>query len=67
VKLSEEQSAIAEKLLLEIGERLRFLNEVGLEYLTLDRLSRRFPAARRSAFSWRLRWDQDWWDTLRSR
>ncbi|HEX4484761.1 MAG TPA: excinuclease ABC subunit UvrA [Terriglobales bacterium] len=39
VKLSKEQAAIAEKLLQEIGERLRFLNEVGLEYLTLDRLS----------------------------
>ena len=39
VKLTEQQSAIAEKLLIEIQERLRFLNEVGLEYLTLDRLS----------------------------
>ena len=39
IELNKEQAAIAEKLLLEIGERLRFLNEVGLEYLTLDRLS----------------------------
>jgi excinuclease ABC subunit A len=39
VKLTEQQAAIAEKLLEEISERLRFLNEVGLEYLTLDRLS----------------------------
>ncbi len=39
IKLSEEQAAIAERLLLEIQERLRFLNEVGLEYLTLDRLA----------------------------
>jgi len=39
ISLSQEQSAIAEKLLLELLERLRFLNEVGLEYLTLDRLS----------------------------
>ena len=39
VKLSAEQASIAEKLLLEIRERLRFLNEVGLEYLSLDRLS----------------------------
>jgi excinuclease ABC subunit A len=39
VKLSEQQAAIAEKLLQEIGERLRFLNDVGLEYLTLDRLA----------------------------
>jgi excinuclease ABC subunit A len=39
VQLSEQQAAIAEKLLEEVRERLRFLNEVGLEYLTLDRLS----------------------------
>jgi len=39
VQLSPQQAAIAEKLLLEIQERLRFLNEVGLEYLTLDRLA----------------------------
>jgi excinuclease ABC subunit A len=39
VQLSREQADIAEKLLQEIRERLGFLNEVGLEYLTLDRLS----------------------------
>jgi excinuclease ABC subunit A len=39
LKLSKEQTAIAEKLLIELQERLRFLNEVGLEYLTLDRLA----------------------------
>jgi excinuclease ABC subunit A len=39
VQLTEQEAGIADKLLLEIRERLRFLNEVGLEYLTLDRLS----------------------------
>jgi excinuclease ABC subunit A len=39
VTLSEMEAAIAGKLLHEIQERLRFLNEVGLEYLTLNRLS----------------------------
>ena len=39
VHLSAQQEAIAGKLLQEIRDRLRFLNEVGLEYLTLDRLS----------------------------
>jgi excinuclease ABC subunit A len=39
VKLSAEETDIADKLLQEIRERLRFLNDVGLEYLTLDRLS----------------------------
>ncbi len=37
--LSPEQEKIAGKLLEEIRARLRFLNEVGLEYLTLDRLA----------------------------
>jgi excinuclease ABC subunit A len=39
VELSAEEADIAERLLQEIRERLRFLNDVGLEYLTLDRLS----------------------------
>ena len=39
VDLSPQEADIADKLLQEIRERLRFLNDVGLEYLTLDRLS----------------------------
>jgi excinuclease ABC subunit A len=39
LQLSPQESAIADKLLVEIRERLRFLNDVGLEYLTLDRLA----------------------------
>ncbi len=39
LQLTEQEAGIAEKLLQEIQERLRFLNDVGLEYLTLDRLS----------------------------
>jgi excinuclease ABC subunit A len=39
VQLSPEEAEIAERLLQEIRERLLFLNDVGLEYLTLDRLS----------------------------
>jgi len=39
IQLTPQQAAIAERLLIEIQERLRFLNEVGLEYLTLDRLA----------------------------
>ncbi len=39
VELSPQEAEIADKLLQEIRERLRFLNDVGLEYLTLDRLS----------------------------
>ena len=36
-KLSAKQQEIGERLLLEIGERLHFLSEVGLNYLTLAR------------------------------
>jgi excinuclease ABC subunit A len=39
LQLSPAEAEIADKLLQEIRERLRFLNEVGLEYLTLDRLT----------------------------
>jgi excinuclease ABC subunit A len=39
LQLSTEEAAIADKILLEIRQRLKFLNDVGLEYLTLDRLS----------------------------
>jgi excinuclease ABC subunit A len=39
LKLSEEQTAIAERLLAEIRSRLKFMLEVGLDYLSLDRLA----------------------------
>ena len=39
LKLSESESFIAERLLIEIRNRISFLMEVGLEYLTLNRAS----------------------------
>src|SRR6185369_4874309 len=39
LQLTEKELAIAEKVLKEIRRRLSFLSNVGLEYLTLDRLS----------------------------
>ncbi len=39
LSLAEEQSAIADRLLVEIRSRLKFLLDVGLDYLTLDRLA----------------------------
>jgi len=36
-KLTPKQQEIADRILREINERLGFLNDVGLEYLTLDR------------------------------
>ena len=39
LKISETERIIAKRLLTEINNRLEFLDEVGLGYLTLDRLS----------------------------
>src|SRR5438270_3528997 len=39
LELSPEQSAIADRVLFETRRRLKFLVEVGLDYLTLDRLA----------------------------
>ena len=39
LKLSDAETVIADKVLEEIQQRLRFLDEVGLDYLTLDRLT----------------------------
>jgi excinuclease ABC subunit A len=39
LELPTEQNAIAERILFEIRRRLRFLVDVGLDYLTLDRLA----------------------------
>ena len=39
LKLTREKTEIAGKILEQIQERLKFLNDVGLEYLTLDRLA----------------------------
>jgi excinuclease ABC subunit A len=39
LELSQKEQAIAEKVLKEIQRRLSFLSDVGLDYLSLDRLS----------------------------
>src|SRR5271157_687580 len=39
LELTRQEAGIADKLLEEINDRLRYLNDVGLEYLTLDRLA----------------------------
>jgi excinuclease ABC subunit A len=39
LQLTEKETAIADKVLKEIRRRLAFLSDVGLDYLTLDRLS----------------------------
>ncbi len=39
VELKPEQRAVADKILREVQQRLRFLHDVGLDYLTLNRLA----------------------------
>ncbi len=39
LQLNEHEAAVSKRLLTEIKNRLKFLKEVGLDYLTLDRLS----------------------------
>jgi excinuclease ABC subunit A len=39
LELTRQEAGIADKLLEEINDRLRYLSDVGLEYLTLDRLA----------------------------
>jgi excinuclease ABC subunit A len=39
LELTEKETAVADKVLREIRRRLGFLSDVGLDYLTLDRLS----------------------------
>ena len=39
LQLTESQAKVADKILEEIRTRLQFLDEVGLDYLTLDRLT----------------------------
>ncbi len=39
LELTDKEEAIAEKVMKEIRRRLSFLSDVGLDYLTLDRLS----------------------------
>ncbi len=39
LKLNEKDSIIAKRILIEIANRLQFMSDVGLEYLTLNRFS----------------------------
>jgi len=39
LRLNAEQTEIAQKIIQELHQRLRYLDEVGLDYLTLDRLT----------------------------
>ena len=59
IELSEKDLQIAQLILREIKERLSFLNNVGLDYLTLSRSAGTLSGGRRSGFVWRHKLDQD--------
>jgi len=52
VELSARERQIGERVLKEILERLNFLLDVGLDYLSLDRPSGSLSAARPSGSGW---------------
>ena len=58
-QLTPQRQEIAGRILREIVDRLRFLVDVGLDYLTLSRAPRPCRAASRSASGWPVRSDPD--------
>ena len=59
--LTEREATIARRVLKEVRERLGFLLNVGLDYLTLDRPRPPCRAARASASGWPPRSARAWW------
>lgn len=66
VELDDREAQIAERVLKEVNARLRFLIDVGLHYLTLDRAAGTLAGERRSAFAWPPRSAADWWECCTS-
>ncbi len=56
IDLSEQDQAIANQILKEIISRLTFLNNVVLEYLTLNRASGRLQVVKHNEFHWQCNW-----------
>jgi hypothetical protein len=54
-KLTDQQRQIAKAILKEINERLGFLNNVGLDYLNLDRTSGTLSGGKVSGSGWQAR------------
>ncbi len=62
MQLTEQQQFIGNQILKEIRARVGFLQEVGLDYLTLTANRNACPEERRSASAWLPRSVQDWLD-----
>ena len=58
--LEDKQRMIAAEILKEIRTRLKFLLDVGLDYLSLNRTSVSFREARASASVWQLKSAPSW-------
>jgi excinuclease UvrABC ATPase subunit len=52
MKLTATEKEIAKVVIKEISSRLSFMINVGIEYLTLDRVPTLFPVAKLSAYDW---------------
>ena len=61
LELEGSAAQIAGEVVKEIRARLGFLNDVGLNYLTLSRAAKTCRAARRSASDWPPRSAPAWW------
>ena len=59
IELSEQDKAIAKQILIEIISRLTFLNNVGLDYLTLNRSSGTLSVEKHNVFVLLLKLDHD--------
>ncbi|GIT14393.1 MAG: hypothetical protein CM1200mP36_01490 [Gammaproteobacteria bacterium] len=60
LNLTGWRGEVADKVVKEIRNRLGFLADVGLDYLTLDRRPTRSPAAKRSVFALRVKSAPGW-------
>lgn len=60
LKLNKQETQIAHQILKEINQRLQFLINVGLDYLTLSRTAGTLSGEKRSASGWPRKSDRNW-------